>query len=100
MLLHSILAAERKRYQEKEKGAMIYRIGISGSPGEGKCTFIEALGERLLNDRGKKIAVLTIDPDSAVTGGSLLRDLTRMQELSRMPKAYIRHHRPEGRWDV
>uniref|UniRef100_A0A7I4Y414 Methylmalonic aciduria type A protein, mitochondrial n=1 Tax=Haemonchus contortus TaxID=6289 RepID=A0A7I4Y414_HAECO len=96
MLLHSILAAERKRYQEKGKEAMIYRIGISGSPGVGKSTFIEALGKHLINDRGKKIAVLTIDPSSAVTGGSLLGDLTRMQELSRMPKAYIRQSPTSG----
>ncbi|KAK6050885.1 hypothetical protein COOONC_11611 [Cooperia oncophora] len=70
MLLHGILAAERKRYEEKGKDAMIYRIGISGSPGVGKSSFIEALGKELIDERGLKIAVLTIDPTSAVTGGN------------------------------
>ncbi|VDL79716.1 unnamed protein product [Nippostrongylus brasiliensis] len=95
-LLHAILAAERKRYQEKGDEAMIYRIGISGSPGVGKSSFIEALGKELTEGRGKKIAVLTIDPTSAVTGGSVLGDLTRMQELSRNPKAYIRQSPTSG----
>ncbi|KAE9416834.1 hypothetical protein Angca_004026, partial [Angiostrongylus cantonensis] len=71
MLLHGVLAAERKRYAEKGKDAMIFRIAISGSPGVGKSSFIEALGKELTEGRNLKIAVLTIDPTSAVTGGSL-----------------------------
>ncbi|KIH45165.1 LAO/AO transport system kinase domain protein [Ancylostoma duodenale] len=96
LLLHSVLAAERKRYVEKGKESMIFRIGISGSPGVGKSSFIEAMGKELTDGRGMKIAVLTIDPSSAVTGGSVLGDLTRMQELSRNPKAYIRQSPTSG----
>lgn len=65
------------------------RIGITGAPGVGKSTFIEALGTRLCN-RGHKVAVLAIDPSSAVSGGSILGDKTRMAELGRHPNAYIR----------
>ncbi|VDM73825.1 unnamed protein product [Strongylus vulgaris] len=75
---------------------MIFRIGISGSPGVGKSSFIEAFGRELTEKRGLKIAVLTIDPSSAVTGGSVLGDLTRMQELSRNPRAYIRQSPTSG----
>ncbi|VDO62475.1 unnamed protein product [Heligmosomoides polygyrus] len=81
---------------QKGKESMIFRIGISGSPGVGKSSFIEAMGKELIEGRGKKIAVLTIDPTSAVTGGSLLGDLTRMQDLSRNPKAYIRQSPTSG----
>lgn len=65
------------------------RIGITGSPGVGKSTFIESFG-RFLLDSGKKIAVLTIDPSSQLTGGSILGDKTRMQNLARDPRAFIR----------
>jgi LAO/AO transport system kinase len=65
------------------------RIGITGVPGVGKSTFIEAFGA-LLSNLGKKIAVLAIDPSSKRTGGSILGDKTRMEELSRNPNAYIR----------
>jgi len=65
------------------------RIGISGTPGVGKSTFIEAFG-RFLTALGKKVAVLTIDPSSKRTGGSILGDKTRMEELSRDPNAFIR----------
>jgi LAO/AO transport system kinase len=65
------------------------RIGISGSPGVGKSTFIEAFGELLIS-RGHKIAVLAIDPSSPVAGGSILGDKTRMEKLSQNPKAFIR----------
>ncbi|VDM59010.1 unnamed protein product [Angiostrongylus costaricensis] len=75
---------------------MIFRVAISGSPGVGKSSFIEALGKELTEGRNLKIAVLTIDPTSAVTGGSILGDLTRMQELSRNPKAYIRQSPTSG----
>lgn len=65
------------------------RIGISGTPGVGKSTFIERFGLHLLN-QGKKLAVLAVDPSSPVSGGSIMGDKTRMQELSREPNAYIR----------
>ena len=66
-----------------------FRIGISGSPGAGKSTFIEALGT-MLTDRNHRVAVLAVDPSSVTTGGSLLGDKTRMTELSRHSDAYIR----------
>ena len=65
------------------------RVGITGAPGVGKSTLIEALGRRLTGT-GHKVAVLAVDPSSAVTGGSILGDKTRMQELSRDPNAFIR----------
>lgn len=65
------------------------RIGISGVPGAGKSTFIDAFGTMLVGD-GKKVAVLAIDPSSTVSGGSILGDKTRMARLSREPNAYIR----------
>lgn len=65
------------------------RVGITGVPGVGKSTFIEALGSRLCQD-GKKVAVLAVDPSSSVTGGSILGDKTRMENLSREPNAFIR----------
>jgi LAO/AO transport system kinase len=65
------------------------RVGISGSPGVGKSTFIEALGNHLV-DEGHRVAVLTVDPSSAISGGSILGDKTRMETLSRRPEAYIR----------
>ena len=65
------------------------RVGITGVPGAGKSTLIESLG-CLLGDRGHKVAVLAVDPSSSVTGGSILGDKTRMQNLVRHPKAYIR----------
>ena len=65
------------------------RIGISGSPGVGKSTFIEVLGMALLA-KGRKPAVLSIDPSSRVTGGSILGDKTRMPELSTHPDAFVR----------
>jgi LAO/AO transport system kinase len=65
------------------------RIGITGVPGVGKSTFIEALGCFLV-EHGHKVAVLTIDPSSARSGGSILGDKTRMERLSRAPNAFIR----------
>jgi LAO/AO transport system kinase len=66
-----------------------FRIGISGSPGSGKSTFIEALG-LYLTSRGHRLAVLAVDPSSALSGGSILGDKTRMERLSRDPNAFIR----------
>lgn len=65
------------------------RLGISGVPGVGKSTFIEALGMHL-TAQGHKVAVLAIDPSSTVSGGSILGDKTRMEQLSVNPQAYIR----------
>jgi LAO/AO transport system kinase len=66
-----------------------FRLGISGVPGVGKSTFIEALGLYLI-ERGHRVAVLTIDPSSSVSGGSILGDKTRMERLSMDERAYIR----------
>ena len=66
-----------------------FRLGISGVPGVGKSTFIEALGLYLIG-QGHRVAVLTIDPSSTVSGGSILGDKTRMELLSVHEKAYIR----------
>ncbi|MCP4048061.1 MAG: methylmalonyl Co-A mutase-associated GTPase MeaB [Gammaproteobacteria bacterium] len=67
----------------------VIRLGISGVPGVGKSTFVEALGNHVI-DQGHRVAVLTVDPSSAISGGSILGDKTRMELLSRRPEAYIR----------
>ena len=66
-----------------------FRLGISGVPGVGKSTFIEALGLYLIG-QGHRVAVLAVDPSSSVSGGSILGDKTRMEHLSVHPQAYIR----------
>ncbi|MDB5956689.1 methylmalonyl Co-A mutase-associated GTPase MeaB [Ramlibacter sp.] len=66
-----------------------FRLGISGVPGVGKSTFIEALGLKLIA-QGHRVAVLAIDPSSSLSGGSILGDKTRMEHLSVHPQAYIR----------
>ncbi len=66
-----------------------FRLGISGVPGVGKSTFIEALGLYLIG-KGHRVAVLAVDPSSSVSGGSILGDKTRMEQLSVHEKAYIR----------
>jgi len=65
------------------------RIGISGAPGAGKSTFIEALGLHAIA-QGRKVAVLAVDPSSSLSGGSILGDKTRMEQLARSEHAYIR----------
>lgn len=65
------------------------RVGISGVPGAGKSTFIEALGVWLI-DQGKKLAVLAVDPSSSISGGSILGDKTRMELLCQREEAFIR----------
>ena len=65
------------------------RIGITGVPGAGKSTTIEALGS-FLCEMGKKVAVLAVDPSSSISRGSILGDKTRMENLSRSPNAFIR----------
>ncbi|MAG00137.1 MAG: methylmalonyl Co-A mutase-associated GTPase MeaB [Acidiferrobacteraceae bacterium] len=71
------------------------RIGISGAPGAGKSTFIEALGNHLI-DLGHRPAVLTVDPSSVINGGSILGDKTRMETLAKRDQAFIRPS-PSGR---
>lgn len=66
------------------------RVGITGVPGVGKSTFIEALGNYLIKEKKKKIAVLAIDPTSAVSKGSILGDKTRMENLAKSEHAFIR----------
>jgi LAO/AO transport system kinase len=65
------------------------RLGISGSPGVGKSTFIEAFGQKIIAD-GHRVAVLAVDPSSRRTGGSILGDKTRMEVLTRTTDAFIR----------
>ncbi|KJS44905.1 MAG: arginine transporter [Roseovarius sp. BRH_c41] len=73
----------------KRVGKQAVRIGLSGTPGVGKSTFIESFG-MMLTGRGLRVAVLAVDPSSARSGGSILGDKTRMERLSRDPAAFIR----------
>ena len=66
------------------------RVGITGVPGVGKSTLIEALGLHVVNKLGKKLAVLAVDPSSPRGGGSILGDKTRMPQLAAHPQAFIR----------
>ena len=70
-------------------GRQALRVGLSGTPGVGKSTFIESFG-LMLTAQGLKVAVLAVDPSSARSGGSILGDKTRMERLSRDPMAFIR----------
>lgn len=85
---HQVLAAELIDMLLPKTGNSI-RIGITGVPGVGKSTFIEAFGLHLIA-QGHKPAVLSIDPSSSISRGSILGDKTRMDELSRNPNAYVR----------
>ena len=67
-----------------------HRVGITGVPGVGKSTFIDALGMHLVRDRDARVAVLSVDPSSPLSGGSILGDKTRMERLSLEEAAYIR----------
>jgi LAO/AO transport system kinase len=84
---HRVLAAELLAKLPKDRQAL--RIGLSGTPGVGKSTFIESFG-MMLTAQGLRVAVLAVDPSSSRTGGSILGDKTRMDRLSRDPKAFIR----------
>jgi LAO/AO transport system kinase len=66
------------------------RVGITGVPGAGKSTFIDRLGMHLIQDRGENVAVLTVDPSSPITSGSILGDKTRMEHLAAEDRAFIR----------
>lgn len=71
------------------QGRQAQRIGLSGTPGVGKSTFIESFG-MMLTAKGLRVAVLAVDPSSTRSGGSILGDKTRMEQLSREPNAFIR----------
>ncbi|MCK0104542.1 methylmalonyl Co-A mutase-associated GTPase MeaB [Pseudohalocynthiibacter sp. F2068] len=73
----------------KRSDRQALRIGLSGTPGVGKSTFIESFG-MMLTAKGLRVAVLAVDPSSARSGGSILGDKTRMERLSRDPRAFIR----------
>ncbi|CAG4884037.1 membrane ATPase/protein kinase [Georgfuchsia toluolica] len=99
-LAKTITLLESTRADHRERGRQVLeallphsgksiRIGISGVPGVGKSTFIEALG-MLLIGRGHRVAVLAIDPSSSISGGSILGDKTRMEQLSMRDEAFIR----------
>lgn len=93
-LLESTRADHRARAEELlnallPRSGRSFRLGISGVPGVGKSTFIETLGLMLLA-QGHRVAVLTVDPSSSISGGSILGDKTRMERLSMDERAYIR----------
>jgi LAO/AO transport system kinase len=93
-LVESTRAEDRESAQRLLEAALPHtgrsmRIGISGVPGVGKSTFIEALGMYLI-ERGHRVAVLAVDPSSTVHGGSILGDKTRMEQLSQRIEAFIR----------
>ncbi|NEM98012.1 methylmalonyl Co-A mutase-associated GTPase MeaB [Pontibacter burrus] len=101
LLSRAITLVESKLPQDQELAQQVIdqvlpysgkavRIGITGVPGVGKSTFIEAFGNYVIEHAGKKLAVLAIDPSSQRTGGSILGDKTRMESLSINPKAFIR----------
>jgi LAO/AO transport system kinase len=85
---HHAVAADLLRILRPHTGRAV-RVGITGVPGAGKSTFIDAMGQRLI-DQGHRIAVLAVDPTSAKTGGSILGDRTRMGELAQSEAAFIR----------
>ena len=90
----SLLAAELMRIILPHSGKS-KRIGISGVPGAGKSTFIEALGMSLIKSN-LKVAVLAVDPSSEVGKGSILGDKTRMEQLSANANAFIRPSAASG----
>jgi LAO/AO transport system kinase len=99
-LARAITLIESTRPDHQERAAAVLeallpatgrstRVGITGAPGSGKSTFIEALGLYLIG-QGRRVAVLAVDPSSSVSGGSILGDKTRMEQLARQPGAFIR----------
>lgn len=94
-LIESTNPAHREQARAVIEGCISHaggsvRIGITGVPGVGKSTFIEAFGSFLIEEQKRKVAVLAIDPSSSQTGGSILGDKTRMHNLSRKKAAFIR----------
>ena len=101
VLAQAITLVESRLATDAEKAAQLLdsilphtgksrRIGITGVPGVGKSTFIDALGMHVIRDRGERLAVLTVDPSSPISGGSILGDKTRMERLAAEPYAFIR----------
>ena len=101
ILARAITLVESRLAADAEKAAQLLdsilphtgksrRIGITGVPGVGKSTFIDALGMHVIRDRGEQLAVLTVDPSSPISGGSILGDKTRMERLAAEPHAFIR----------
>ncbi len=99
-LARAITLVESARADHREKAQALLanlaghqkqsiRIGLSGTPGVGKSTFIECFGTTM-TEQGHRLAVLAVDPSSTVTGGSILGDKTRMDTLARNPAAFIR----------
>lgn len=86
---HQEMAQEVLRQLQNQTKVQSVRVGITGPPGAGKSTFIEAFGTYLCRE-GRQIAVLAIDPSSSVSHGSILGDKTRMEKLSREPNCFIR----------
>jgi LAO/AO transport system kinase len=101
MLARAITLVESTRPEDRERAMDLIdlvlphtgqsiRIGVTGVPGVGKSTFIEAFGLHAIETTGNGVAVLAIDPSSPVSGGSIMGDKTRMARLSAHPKAFIR----------
>jgi len=93
-LVESTLESDRKKSEELINKCLPYignsiRIGITGVPGVGKSTFIEQFGQLIVKN-DQRLAILTIDPSSATSGGSILGDKTRMEQLSQLDNVFIR----------
>ncbi len=93
-LIESTLESDREAAQRLLRRLLpdtgrALRVAVTGAPGVGKSTFIEALGMQLV-ESGNRVAVLTIDPSSPQTGGSILGDKTRMPQLAKHPNSFIR----------
>src|SRR5215472_15994298 len=106
MLSRAITLIESKRPDHRRSAAALMqtllkdtgeavRVGITGAPGVGKSTLIDALGS-LLTSQGRRVAVLAVDPSSRRTGGSILADKTRMGRLASDANAFIRASRASG----
>lgn len=102
----TLLESTRADHQEQAQQLLLeltpdagdaHRVGITGIPGVGKSTSIEALGMHLIG-LGHKVAVLAVDPSSTRTGGSILGDKTRMARLANHPDATSGHRRRRARW--
>ncbi|XP_076150333.1 methylmalonic aciduria type A protein, mitochondrial [Alosa pseudoharengus] len=89
VLLQRVLAYRQEQERANGNQPVAFRIGLSGPPGAGKSSFIEVLG-KMLTGQDHRVSVLAVDPSSCTTGGSLMGDKTRMTELSRDMKAFIR----------
>ncbi len=100
LIAKAITLVESKKLEHREKAEQLLkaimpltgksiRVGITGVPGAGKSTFIENFGQLAIKN-GKKVAVLAIDPSSAINKGSILGDKTRMEDLAKDPNAFIR----------